>query len=197
MAGASDVLAEARGVWKRFTREWVLRDLDLTLCRGEVVVVAGPNGAGKTTLLRLLAGLTRPTRGIVQRRGRVGFLASPPAFHRHLSAEEHLLYALRLEGLPAERREALRVLDAMELPPHRRVGAFSSGMRKRLALARLIVLHPELWLLDEPETALDPGGRRLLESLIAGGRAERATLLATHDLAWGRSLATRLLELGR
>ncbi len=92
------MLLRLEALSKRFGRDWVVRDLSLSLDRGEVVALLGPNGSGKTTLLRLMAGLLKPTRGRVERRGRALFLPNPPAFHRRLTAREHLLFDLAFHG---------------------------------------------------------------------------------------------------
>ncbi|GAA5335567.1 MULTISPECIES: ABC transporter ATP-binding protein [Thermus] len=180
-------------VSKRFGRDWVLKDLTFALARGEVVALLGPNGSGKTTLLRLMAGLLKPTRGRVVREGRALFLPNPPAFHRHLTAREHLLYDLAFHGKEGDWREALARYG---LPEDLPLAAFSSGMKKRLALARLELLSPDLWLLDEPETALDVEGRKLLLGVLAKGRKEGGVVLATHDRALAEEVADRVLWLG-
>ncbi|RDI96014.1 heme ABC exporter ATP-binding protein CcmA [Meiothermus sp. QL-1] len=178
------MLIEAQGVSKRYGRDWVLRRLDFHLAPREVVALTGPNGAGKTTLLRLLAGLVRPTQGEIEVRGRVGFLSHPPAFYRHFSGQENLVYALRLAGQRVNLAEVQAALQQVGLPPHKPVHSYSSGMRKRLALARLWLQNPDIWLLDEPETALDAEGQALLEGLVASARARGGVVLATHDPAW-------------
>ncbi|GAB5603467.1 ATP-binding cassette domain-containing protein [Thermus sp. FJN-A] len=187
------MLLRLQSISKRFGRDWVLKDLSFTLERGEVVALLGPNGSGKTTLLRLMAGLLRPTRGRVERLGRALFLSNPPAFHRHLTAREHLLFDLAFHGRQGDWREALA---RFALPEGLPVSAFSSGMKKRLALARLHLLSPDLWLLDEPETALDGEGRRLLLEALAEARKGAGVVLATHDRALAERVADRTLELG-
>ncbi|KIX84477.1 ABC transporter ATP-binding protein [Thermus filiformis] len=184
-------------VWKRFGRDWVLKGVGLEVERGEVVALLGPNGSGKTTLLRLAAGLLRPTRGRVERRGEALLLPNPPAFHRHLTAREHLAYDLALFQGSGGMEEAVGLLEAFGLPPDKPLLAFSSGMRKRLALLRLLLLRPGVWLLDEPETALDQEGRRLLLELLEEGRRRAAVVLATHDLDFARKVADRTLLLGQ
>lgn len=187
------MLLRLHAVAKRFGRDWVFRDLSFSLGQGEVVALLGPNGAGKTTLLRLMAGLLKPTRGRVERAGRALFLANPPAFHRRLTAREHLRYDLAFHGV---RGDGPGMLARFGLPPDLPLGAFSSGMRKRLALARLILLSPEIWLLDEPETALDEEGRGLLLEVLAEARGRAGVVLATHDRALAERVADRLLALG-
>lgn len=188
-------MIEAIGLSKRYGRDWVLRGLDFSLKPGEVVALIGPNGAGKTTLLRLLAGLVRPTEGVIKRSGRVGVLANPPAFFRHFSGEENLSYALRLENRVPQTEAIRESLTQVGLPQGKAVGSYSSGMKKRLAMARLRLLSPQIWLLDEPEAALDTQGRILLENLVQEGRAKAGIVLATHDKSWlGR--CDRVVELG-
>jgi heme exporter protein A len=187
------MLLRLADVSKRFGRDWVLRNLSFSLEKGEVVVLLGPNGSGKTTLLRLMAGLLKPTRGRVERKGEALFLPNPPAFHRHLTAREHLLYDLAFHGKGGDWRGAL---GRFGLPADLPLLAFSSGMKKRLALARLILLRPHLWLLDEPETALDAEGRALLLDVLQEARREAGVVLATHDRALAERVADRSLELG-
>ncbi|WP_456413739.1 ABC transporter ATP-binding protein [Oceanithermus profundus] len=198
----ADPFVEVQNVWKRFGRQWVLRDLSLAVERGEVVALLGPNGVGKTTLLRVIATLIRPQRGTVRlfgkparaleaERGRIALVANPPAFYRHLSGEENLEQALALAGKPISRAQALEAMARVGLPEGRTVAAYSSGMRKRLALARTLLARPRLLLLDEPETALDTGGREELVRVIGEVAREGAVVLATHDHGFAAEVATR------
>jgi ABC-type multidrug transport system ATPase subunit len=187
------MLLRLADVSKRFGRDWVLRNLSFSLEKGEVVALLGPNGSGKTTLLRLMAGLLKPTRGRVERKGEALFLPNPPAFHRHLTAREHLLYDLAFHGKGGDWRGAL---GRFGLPADLPLLAFSSGMKKRLALVRLLLLSPEVWLLDEPETALDAEGRGLLLEVLKEARGRGGVVLATHDRALAERVADRALTLG-
>ncbi|GEM89430.1 ABC transporter ATP-binding protein [Oceanithermus desulfurans] len=203
----ADPFVEVQNVWKRFGRQWVLRDLSLAVERGEVVALLGPNGVGKTTLLRVIATLIRPQRGTVRlfgkparaleaERGRIALVANPPAFYRHLSGEENLEQSLALAGRPIARAEALEAMARVGLPEGRAVAAYSSGMRKRLALARTLLARPQLLLLDEPETALDAGGREELVRVIGEVAREGAVVLATHDHGFAAEVATRSFAMG-
>lgn len=188
------MLLRLEALSKRFGRDWVIRDLSFGLERGEIVALMGPNGSGKTTLLRLMAGLLRPTRGRVERRGRALLLPNPPAFHRRLTAREHLLYDRAFHGAQGE---VLPLLRRFGLPPDLPLLAYSSGMKKRLALARLLLLAPEIWLLDEPEAALDEEGRGLLLEVLEEARGRAGIVLATHDPGLAGRVAQRVVRLGR
>lgn len=188
------MLLEAQDLSKRYGRDWVLRGLQFGLVKGEAVALVGPNGVGKTTLLRVLAGLVRPTKGKVILNGKVGVLANPPAFHRHFSGEENLRYALRLEGYPDSTAQIRDALSAVGLPLDKPIMSYSSGMKKRLGMAHLRLLRPDIWLLDEPEAALDTQGRGLLEGLVQEAKQIGGVVIATHDQSW-LSRVDRVVEL--
>ena len=188
-------LLQSSDLGKRYGLDWVFRGLEFHLNRGEVVALLGPNGAGKTTLLRVLAGLLRPTQGGLERTGKVAFLANPPAFHRHFTGEENLLYSLRLEGQNDPSEKVKTALSEVGLPTGKTVLSYSSGMKKRLAMARLRLLSPDVWLLDEPEAALDSQGRELLEGLVDEARGRGGVILATHDKSW-LARCDRVVEMG-
>jgi heme exporter protein A len=206
----SEELIVARGLEKRFGPVRAIRGLDLEIRAGSTLAVIGPNGAGKSTLLRLLSGLTRPSAGTLRvgrergdrrsRRGRVGLIAHASFLYPTLTARENLILAARLYGVPnpAERADAL--LEEQELTgvAERRAGGFSRGMSQRLAIARGLVHEPEIVLLDEPFSGLDPrAASRLAERLGALRSAHRTLVLVTHDLARAAELADQTLLLVR
>jgi heme exporter protein A len=187
-----------------------LAGVSLSLPCGESLVVLGPNGAGKTTLLRVLATLLRPTAGLVavlgcelpreawRLRGRIGYLGHEPLLYRDLTGRENLRFGARLhgiEGATAERRigELLERV-AMEGNADRRVDQLSAGMRQRLAVCRCVLHRPELLLLDEPTSHLDPEGRALVEPLI-GASAGRTRVVVSHDTVHALREGERVLAL--
>jgi ABC-2 type transport system ATP-binding protein len=167
---------------------------------GEVHGFLGPNGAGKTTTLRILAGLAQPDAGKAWIAGQeisvgdhnarsvFGFLPEEPAFYPWMTAREYLykfaapLY--HIDPLQSKRR-ADELLDQVGLAraANRRIGGFSRGMRQRLGLAQALIHKPQVLLLDEPVSALDPAGRKEVLDLIEAMHGSTTILLSTHILA--------------
>lgn len=202
------------GLAKRFGRTWALAGVELEVGRGETVAVVGPNGAGKSTLLRVLATLLKPTRGRASVLGadvaddprtvreRTSFLAPEGLLYGDLTASENLRFAARMHGLGDRRGTAERALSrvGLEGTGDLHVDGFSSGMKRRLALARLLLRPGEVVLLDEPYASLDAEGIELVDALVEEMGADgRTVLVASHR--WGRTLegAERVvsLEAGR
>jgi tungstate transport system ATP-binding protein len=188
-----------------------LREISLTLHRGDRLALVGANGSGKTTLLRLLHGLVAADTGACTRhalqpesRAPVAAMLFQRPFLLHLSARRNVSLALWLRGVPrAERaarsRDALAHvgLDALADRPAR---ALSGGQQQRLALARAWALKPDILFLDEPTASLDPSAKREVEALIEAFVAEGMTLvMSTHNLGQAKRLAQRVayLEAGR
>ena len=176
-------------------RELVLAGIDLEVAPGRLVVLRGSNGSGKTTLLRLLATRLRPHAGtasvlghdLVREadavRSRVGLLSSSGGNYPVLTAGENLSLAMSLTGKGSQTAagaalERVGLADAAA----KQVRYFSSGMKKRLGLARQLLLDPDLWLLDEPHAALDEEGKRLVDECLTEARSRgRTVLLASHE----------------
>ena len=195
-------MIRARAVEKRYGDKRVLNGIDLDVPRGGFVVVTGANGSGKTTLLRLVVGLAQPTGGELEvgvPRGRLGFLAHEPLVYRELTALENLDLYGRLYRVPERRERIGMLLERFGLWPSRneRAGAFSRGMLQRLALCRAFLHEPDLYVLDEPFTALDAEGAELLDRELAERRERGTFLVATHAPARLDSLATAQIALAR
>jgi ABC-2 type transport system ATP-binding protein len=162
--------------------------VDLVVPRDCVYGLVGPNGAGKTTLLGLLAGLRRPDAGTIDLgvgRERLVVVPDVPEFERWLTAAEVVALAGTLVGAPPSRARVAAELARVGLAEaaDRRVGGFSRGMTQRLALAAANVGDPELVLLDEPSSALDPAGRAAVLDLIASWAQQATVLLSSHILS--------------
>jgi heme exporter protein A len=202
----------AEGLVRRFAGTPVLSGIDLVVAPGDVLALLGANGAGKTTLLRCLALLLRPNAGRLTLFGtdagragpalrrRIGWVGHESCCYPDLTGAENLALYAELFALasPARRVAASITWAGLDAAAHRPVRVYSRGMAQRLALARALLHEPELLLLDEPFTGLDPPGAdalgaRLAE-LAAGGCA---VVLASHDLERLVPLATRLVILRR
>jgi len=175
-----------RSLTKRYGATVALDRVDLAVTRGSVYGLVGPNGAGKTTLLGILSGLRRATDGAVEvGTTRVGVLPDTPLFDDWLTACEVVDLSLRLttgESNP-ERVAAMLAETGIADAADRAVGGFSRGMLQRLGVAATLVSRPELVLLDEPCSALDPLGRREVLDLIARLRGDATVVFSSHILA--------------
>ncbi|HZD87777.1 MAG TPA: heme ABC exporter ATP-binding protein CcmA [Gaiellaceae bacterium] len=190
----------ARRLGKRYGDRRVLRGVDLDLEGGGFLVVTGANGSGKTTLLRICAGLTAPSEGTIERRAersQLGYLGHEPLVYRELTALENLDLYGRLYRVPERRERIGMLLERFGLWDVRRerVASYSRGMTQRLALCRVLLHDPALLVLDEPYTALDAAGAKLLDAQLAELRGGRTLLVSTHDPARMDSLATARLGL--
>lgn len=199
---------ELDGLARRYGREWVLRDVSLRVAQGKLVALRGRNGSGKTTLLRVLATRLRPSRGRVRVHGcdvlRDGhearrlcaFLSVLGGNYPALTGRENLRLAARLRDRRDPPVEAALARVGLEAHGDRVVRTYSSGMKKRLGLARTLLSDARVWLLDEPYAALDEEGRALVDGLLTEARAEgRTVLLASHEADRIAPLVDGALEL--
>jgi ABC-2 type transport system ATP-binding protein len=174
------------GLSKAYGPHIALSHVDLTVAAGSVYGLVGPNGAGKTTLLSILAGLRQPSEGDVSvdaPRRRVALLPDTPHFESWLTGREVVSLAAGLAGVRGD--EAVeRALAQAGLADRAgdRTGGYSRGMLQRLGLAATLVGDPELLLLDEPASALDPAGRREVLDLITQLRGRATVVLSSHIL---------------
>jgi ABC-2 type transport system ATP-binding protein len=150
---------------RRFGATTALAGLTLEVPRGEMFALIGPDGAGKTTFFRLVAGVLAPTSGTVSRAtGTFGLVPQRFGLYQDLSIDENMRLRIELYGVPVQegQRRATRLLDMVGLSPFRGrlAGALSGGMKQKLALAAALVTEPDLLLLDEPTTGVDPLSRR-------------------------------------
>ena len=190
---------ETHGLTKRYGDVLALDRLDLDVPAGSVFGFLGPNGAGKTTAMKILTSLTAATAGTAavdgvpagdgepNRRGLIGYLDQAPQFNGWMRGRELLAYVGRLSGLRGgelDRRiaETLELVDLADAA-RRRIGGYSGGMRQRLGIAQAVLARPSVLLLDEPVSALDPGGRRDMLATIRGLAAHSTVLLSSHVLS--------------
>lgn len=194
-----ELLVEARGLKKHYGKVRAVEGLDLSIRKGEIYGLLGPNGAGKTTTILMLLGLTEPTEGELRVCGfdprrdplkvkRItGYLPENVGFYEDLTAWENLYYIARLNGLSraeAQRRieEALGEVGLQEVA-HRQVKTFSKGMKQRLGIAEVLLKEPQLAILDEPTSGIDPeGAHHILELIERMNREKGLTILLSSHL---------------
>jgi ABC-2 type transport system ATP-binding protein len=220
MSEPTPATVTCRGLVKRFGGSGgvlAVDGLDLDVPAGSVFGLLGPNGAGKTTTLRLIAGLARPTAGVVtidsapvvstggglDARHGIGVLDQDPRYYSWMTGRELVTFAGELQGLAA-REARVRADETLEMvglsdARARRIAGYSGGMRQRLGIAQALVARPRLLILDEPVSSLDPEGRRDLLALIADVRASATVVFSTHVLADVERICDRvaILDHGR
>lgn len=206
----TNLAIHTQGLAKRYGNQPVLRGIDLDLPWGEVLSLFGPNGAGKTTLVRLLAGLARATTGSIriggldpERKGTdvrhmLGVVTHQTFLYDELTARENLRFYARMYALTNvdERIEEVSANLGSTSYLDARVRTLSNGMQKRVSLARAVLHHPRLLILDEPEAGLDQEGLELVESLLGAHRAQGGSaIVTTHNVERGLSIADRVIIL--
>ena len=198
-------------VSKVFGDRYALKNVSLELPAGSFLSIFGPNGAGKTTLLRILATLARPSSGTVTVAGislkddadaareQIGLISHNSMLYADLNAEQNLQLYARLYGIENAQERVDEMLDAVELS-HRRldtVRTFSRGMTQRLAIARALLHDPQVVLLDEPYSGLDPHAVEIFDSLLEAVRENRTFVMVSHDLRKGFEACSHALVLAR
>jgi ABC-2 type transport system ATP-binding protein len=195
------------GFWGR--RKRILADIHFSVGSGQIHGLVGHNGAGKSTALRLLTGCSRPTQGAVrlfgedptfrQARTKLGFAPDVAALPQNLRAAELVAFVAAARGLKSIDARAVVARVGLELRDEP-VRAYSKGMQQRLSLALAIIGDPELWVLDEPMSGLDPQGRQLVRALLTEHRLRGGTVVfSSHSLADVDALCEQLtvLDQGR
>ncbi len=218
MASESPVALTISGLHKAFSghlgigRHRAVRGVDLQVRQGEILGLLGPNGAGKTTTIKLILGLLRPDAGEIrifgnpaasrEARSRLGYLPENPYFYDYLTAREFLDFYARLQGITKTDRAELigRTLERVGLGGRENAAlrTFSKGMTQRIGLAQAIQHEPDLVILDEPMSGLDPIGRREVRDLILSLRESGKTVFfSSHILQDAEMICDRVAILKR
>jgi len=216
----AEPIIEMNHLHVQFGRQAVLRDIALTVPPGQALAIIGESGCGKTVLLKTLIGLIRPTQGyamfagqrvdqlteqqLAQERTRFGFVFQNAALFDSMTVAENILFPLRQhrsqQKKTQHKQEMLDRLAEVGLPTSvltKRPAELSGGMRKRVGLARALVMHPEVLLYDEPTTGLDPIVSDVINELMMRTRSsyEVTSIIVTHDMKTARKVADRVVML--
>jgi ABC-2 type transport system ATP-binding protein len=192
---------------KKRTRVEALKNVSLSIAQSEVFGFLGPNGAGKSTTIKTIMGLIKPTSGEAsimghptgspKARKQVGYLPENPAFYDFLTAEEYLDFVGKIYGMPEDLlgRRKSDVLALLELSDARKrpMRTYSKGMVQRLGLAQVLLHNPDVYILDEPMSGLDPLGRALVKNIILDLKKQgKCVFFSTHITADVESVCDRV-----
>lgn len=191
---------ELSGLTKKYGDFTAVDNLNLSIRKGEIFGLLGPNGAGKSTTILMMLGLTEPTSGTVKVCGinsttdpidvkrKVGYLPEDVGFYEDMTGIENLLYTAALNGIPRQeaREKAERLLNRVGMTKEagKKTGKYSKGMRQRLGVADVLIKSPEVIILDEPTSGIDPAGvQEFMELILQLSREEGLTVLfSSHHL---------------
>jgi ABC-2 type transport system ATP-binding protein len=198
-------MIRAKAVTRKFDHATALRGIDLEIARGEMFALIGPDGAGKTTFFRIVAGLLKPTSGALEREANLTFGLVPQRFglYQDMSIDENLAFRADLYSVPRDvaAKRASELLDLVGLGKFRQrlAGALSGGMKQKLALAAALLTRPDLLLLDEPTTGVDPLSRREFWKLLHQLHHDGLTILVSTPYMDEAEYASRIgfLHLGK
>lgn len=184
---------------KAFGPQQVLRSVTLDIPEGQVVGLLGPNGAGKSTLMKILMGLWRADSGNVQVPERIGYLPENNPLYEEMYVVEYLRFMAQMTGIPGSRYPEIvdGLIDKVGLTPerHKHIRELSKGYRQRVGLAQALLGEPQLLILDEPTTGLDPNQLVEIRALIRSLGQERTVILSTHIMQEVREMCDRVVIL--
>ena len=187
-------------IHKSFGSQQVLRDVTLEIPTGQIVGLLGPNGAGKSTLMKILIGLWKADSGSVTVPKRIGYLPENNPLYEEMYVSEYLQFMYLLESKVESKKSKAYIDELIErvgLTPerHKHIRELSKGYRQRVGLAQALLGDPELLILDEPTTGLDPNQLVEIRSLIRDLGKERTVILSTHIMQEVREMCDRVVIL--
>lgn len=206
----SQHVIELTGLTKKYGGFTAVNDLNLTVEKGDIFGLLGPNGAGKSTTILMMLGLTEPTAGSVMVCGinstthpievkrKVGYLPEDVGFYDDMTGIENLVYTAQLNGIAKEEavQKAVQLLDRVGLSNDgkKKAGKYSRGMRQRLGLADVLIKKPEVIILDEPTSGIDPSGVREFMDLIRqlSHKDGQTVLFSSHHLDQVQQVCNRV-----
>jgi len=211
-AVTASVAIEVRGLTKSYGDRRALKGIDLSVNRGERLVVFGPNGAGKTTLVKILSTLVKPSAGDVwldginirdkpaQIRRKISLVSHQTFLYDNLTIYENLKFYGEMYDVPDLEQQIREVVSWVQLESrlHDRVGTLSHGLQQRAAIARAVLHNPSILFLDEPEVGLDPQAVTVIRDILGNiSAASRTVVMTTHNLERGLELADAVIILNR
>ena len=181
---------------KSFGPQQVRKDITLSIPEGQVLGLLGPNGAGKSTLMKILIGLWKADSGTVQVPERIGYLPENNPLYEEMYVSEYLQFMAQMTGIPGF-RDTETLIERVGLTPerHKHIRELSKGYRQRVGLAQALLGDPQLLILDEPTTGLDPNQLVEIRALIRELGKERTVILSTHIMQEVREMCDRVVIL--
>lgn len=208
-----DTIIKVEHLAKRFGSFEAVRDVSFTVNRGDVFGFLGPNGAGKSTTIRCMLSLIKNDSGAIEMFGKtyqnnrseilskIGSIIEKPDFYKYLSAEKNLEIFARISGANVSKKEIQEMLEFVGLTGRGKdkIGGFSHGMKQRLGIAQTLLHQPDLIILDEPTTGLDPQGIVEIRNLILRLKTEqnKTVLLSSHQLSEIELIANRMVIINK
>lgn len=190
-------------IHKSFGKQQVLKDISLEIPSGQVLGLLGPNGAGKSTLMKILIGLWKPDAGSVEAPSNIGYLPENNPLYEDMYVVEYLLFMARItmrDASAKEQKERVEnLIERVGLTPerHKHIRALSKGYRQRVGLAQALIGDPDLLILDEPTTGLDPNQLVDIRNQIRQVGKDRTVILSTHIMQEVREMCDRVVVLSQ
>ena len=184
---------------KYIGKQHVLKDICLTINDGEVVGLLGPNGAGKSTLMKIMVGVWNATNGELKVPSSIGFLPEQNPLYEDMYVREYLRFFVGLRSKEQGTKSQDKIVEeliervGLTVEANKKIGQLSKGYRQRVGLAQAMIGNPELLILDEPTTGLDPNQLEDIRALIREMGEERTVILSTHILQEVKQMCTRVI----
>lgn len=190
-------MVQIEHIGKSFGQQQVLRDVTLSIPEGQVLGLLGPNGAGKSTLMKIMIGLWKADNGTVQVPVRIGYLPENNPLYDEMYVTEYLQFMAQMTGIRDWRPEVEELIEKVGLTPekHKHIKELSKGYRQRVGLAQALLGNPQLLILDEPTTGLDPNQLVEIRTLIRSLGKDRTVILSTHIMQEVREMCDRVVIL--
>jgi len=213
MMSATEKIVEVKNLVKHYGKFKAVENVSFDVYRGDVFGFLGPNGAGKSTTIRTMLSLIKPTAGDLHLFGKelssnrnyilrkIGCIVEKPDFYKYLSAQKNIEIFARVSGISVDKKKVQEIIEFVGLKGREKdkVGGFSHGMKQRLGIAQTLIHDPELIILDEPTTGLDPQGIIDIRNLILQLKHERnkTIVLSSHILSEIELIANRLVIINK